>query len=514
MTQHPSNQLDQFRKPLDRFSEIINRHTIPSGVREVGSVESLHRGIAQIRGLADAMNDELLRFSRNQYGWVFNLDRDSIGCVLLDPPKGIAVGDEVHRTHRTLDVPVGDPLLGRVIDPVGRPLDGKGPIEVTERWPVERPAASIMDRVPVSRPLQTGIKVVDALVPIGRGQRQLIIGDRQTGKTSIALDAILNQQDSDVLCIYCAIGQRNSAVANVIHRLRLHDAMNHCVVVVGESNAPAGLQFVAPYAAMSIGEYFMSQGRDVLIVFDEMTAHAKAFREMSLLMRRSPGREAYPGDVFYIHARLLERSTCLKSELGGGSLTVLPIVETEAQNVTAYIPTNLISITDGQVYLSSERFQKSMLPAVDVGRSVSRVGRKAQLKAYGRVTGPLRLAYAQFEELERFARFSSQLDDATQAKLVRGHRVREILKQSCRDPRDVVDQVVVFVAVTNGLFDPLPTTEVLHFESQFTKMVRSSLPELCRAIESGNELTDKDIAAIIAACREDVAYQELINADH
>lgn len=505
--------LDRLTTKLDRVSQIIAQHHLPHRVREVGSVTAIHRGVVHIHGLADAMNEELLQFPGGNFGWIFNLDRDSIGCVLLDQAGELKVGDEVRRTRRTLDVPVGERLLGRVIDPVGRPLDGKGPIETTDRLAVEQPAAAIMDRKPVSIPLQTGIKVVDALVPIGRGQRQLIIGDRQTGKTSMAVDTILNQRDSGVVCVYCAIGQRNSAVAKVVDQINRNDAINRCVVVVGESNAPAGLQFVAPYAAMSIGEYFMEQGQHVLVVFDEMTAHAKAFRELSLLMRRSPGREAYPGDVFYVHSRLLERSTCLKEELGGGSLTAIPIVETEAQNVTAYIPTNLISITDGQIYLSRDHFQRSIFPAVDVGRSVSRVGGKAQLKAYRSVTGPLRLAYAQFEELEKFARFSSQLDEATRQKLVHGQRVREILKQRNNDARHVVDQVITFVAVANGLFDRLPISDVPRFEHEFSDAVRGRLPGLCHSIETNSPLSPQDIRAIVDVCREIIGQQETGDAN-
>jgi len=443
-----------------------------------------------------------LRFPNNQLGYVFNLDRDSIGCVMLDNRFPVSAGDEARRTQRVLDVPVGQELLGRVIDPVGRPLDGKGAVVSLYRMPIERPAPAIMDRAAVSVPLQTGIKVIDALVPIGRGQRQLIVGDRQTGKTSVALDAIINQRTSGVICVYCAIGQRSSAVAGVIDGLNRSGAINDCVVVVGESDATPGLQFAAPYASASIGEYFMQQGRDVLVVYDELTAHARAYREMSLLLRRPPGREAYPGDIFYVHARLLERATCLKTEEGGGSLTALPIVETEAQNVSAYIPTNLISITDGQVYLSPERFRKGILPAVDVGRSVSRVGGKAQLAAYRSVTGPLRLAYSQFEELEKFARFSSQLDDATRHTLRRGNRVRELLKQNVRDSKDVVEQVIAFVAVTHGVFDDLDPGSIHLAEKQFTTVVKQELPDVCRKIVSGNNLRREDIGSIVSVAND------------
>jgi F-type H+-transporting ATPase subunit alpha len=498
-----SNHLKQrFSKSLDVIDQIVREHKPSVGAREMGTVSQIGRGVAEITGLPTAQNDELLRFPNNQLGYVFNLDRDSIGCVMLDNTSPVSAGDEARRTHRVLDVPVGQALLGRVIDPVGRPLDGKGEVVSLYRMPIERPAPSIIDRAPVSVPLQTGIKVIDALVPIGRGQRQLIVGDRQTGKTSVALDTIINQRTSGVVCVYCAIGQRSSAVAGVIDGLNQSDAINDCVVVVGESDATPGLQFAAPYAATSIGEYFMEQGRDVLVVYDELTSHARAYREMSLLLRRPPGREAYPGDIFYVHARLLERATCLKTEEGGGSLTALPIVETEAQNVSAYIPTNLISITDGQVYLSPERFRKGILPAVDVGRSVSRVGGKAQLAAYRSVTGPLRLAYSQFEELEKFARFSSQLDDATRQTLRRGQRVRELLKQNVRDSKDVVEQVIAFVAVTHGVFDDRELGSIKLAEKQVTTVVKRELPDICMKIVSGNTLIQEDVDSIVSVANE------------
>lgn len=491
----------QFAKTLDSIDEIVSDHHASFCAQEMGTISKVGRGVVEVAGLSDVQNDEMLRFSNNQLGYVFNLDPESIGCVLLNNENGLNAGEEVRRTHRVLDVPVGNELLGRTIDPVGRPLDGNGPIETGERWPIERIATPIMNRSPVARPLQTGIKVIDALIPIGRGQRQLIVGDRQTGKTSVAVDTIANQIHSGMVCIYCSIGQRSSAVANVIDQLRKSDVINDCVVVLGESNATAGLQFVAPYAASTIGEFFMKQGRDVLVVYDELTAHAKAFREMSLLLRRPPGREAYPGDVFYVHARLLERATALRPEDGGGSLTALPIVETEAQNVSAYIPTNLISITDGQIYLSPGRFQKGILPAVDVGRSVSRVGGKAQLAAYRAVTGSLRLAYSQFEELEKFARFSSQLDEATLKRLKRGHRVRQLFQQSIRDPRDVVEQVAAFVALNNGLFDEIQLDRIDVVERQIANSVKQHLPDVCEQIMTGHALTEVQILAMTKVSR-------------
>ena len=507
MTQ--SNNLQRrFSKSLDVIDQVVRDYTPDVGAREMGTVSRIGRGVAEIVGLPTARTDELLRFPNNQLGYVFNLDRDSIGCVMLDRRLPAVAGDEVRRTHRVLDVPVGNELLGRVIDPVGRPLDGKGAVTSLFRLPIERPAPAIMDRAPVSIPLQTGIKVIDALVPIGRGQRQLIVGDRQTGKSAVAVDTVINQRSSGVLCVYCTIGQRSSAVASVIDGLKHSGAINNCVVVVGESDATPGLQFAAPYAATSIGEYFMEQGRDVLVVYDELTAHARAYREMSLLLRRPPGREAYPGDIFYVHARLQERATCLKAEKGGGSLTALPIVETEAQNLSAYIPTNLISITDGQVYLSPQRFRKGILPAVDVGRSVSRVGGKAQLPVYRSVTGPLRLAYSQFEELEKFARFSSQLDDATRHTLRRGQRVRELLKQNVRDSRDVVEQVIAFVAVTQGVFDRVELANIKEAEKQLTAVVKRESLDICMRILNGDHLQSQDVDSIVSIANDLVTGQE------
>ncbi|MCB1209860.1 MAG: alternate F1F0 ATPase, F1 subunit alpha, partial [Verrucomicrobiales bacterium] len=382
-------------------------------LREVGTITTVSTGIATVAGLPGAGYEELLEFPGGVFGIAFNVDEHEIGVVLLGDYAHLHAGDEVKRTGRVMDVAVGEGLLGRVIDPLGRPLDGKGPVASTESLPIERPAAQIMGRAPVTVPLQTGLKVIDALIPIGRGQRELILGDRQTGKTAIAIDTILNQRGKDMLCVYCVIGQRASAVAKAVAVLSEKGAMEYTVVVVTEGNDPPGLEYIAPYAATSIAEHFMEAGRDVLIVYDDLTQHARAYRELSLLLRRPPGREAFPGDIFYIHSRLLERATHLSEERGGGSLTALPIIETEAQNISAYIPTNLISITDGQIYLSPELFELGVLPAVDVGKSVSRVGGKAQRNAYRAVAGDLKLAYAQFEELETFARFGARLDEDT-----------------------------------------------------------------------------------------------------
>src|SRR5476651_2239706 len=424
--------------------------------REVGTITNVSTGIARVSGLPSAGSEELLEFPGGVFGIAFNVDEDEIGVVLLGEYSHLHAGDEVERTGRVMDVAVGDGLLGRVIDPLGRPLDGGGAVATNQRLPVERPAAPIMDRAPVIVPLQTGLKVVDALIPIGRGQRELILGDRRTGKTAIALDTILNQRDQNVVCVYCAIGQRASAVAKVVASLREKGAMDYTVVVMAEGNDPPGLAFIAPYAATSIAEYFMESGRDVLIVYDDLTHHARAYRELSLLLRRPPGREAFPGDIFYIHSRLLERATHLSQKLGGGSLTALPIIETEAQDISAYIPTNLISITDGQIYLSPSLFELGVLPAVDVGKSVSRVGGKAQRATFRAVSGDLKLAYAQFEELETFARFGARLDEDTRKTIEHGRRIRACLKQPESAPVPVPAQIAVLLALAAKLFDTVP----------------------------------------------------------
>jgi len=421
--------------------------------REIGTITSIATGIAKVSGLPNAGFEELLKFPGDVLGIAFNVDENEIGVILLGEYWHLHAGDEVERTGRVMDVIVGDGLLGRVIDPLGRPLDGNGPVASSGRLPIERPAPRIMDRAPVTVPLQTGLKVIDALVPVGRGQRELILGDRQTGKTAIAVDTILNQRDQNVLCVYCAIGQRASAVAKTVAALREKGAMDYTVVVVTEGNDPPGLAFIAPYAATSIAEHFMEAGRDVLIVYDDLTHHARAYRELSLLLRRPPGREAFPGDIFYIHSRMLERATHLNKNLGGGSLTALPIIETEAQDISAYIPTNLISITDGQIYLSPSLFELGVLPAIDVGKSVSRVGGKAQRAAYRAVAGDLKLAYAQFEELETFARFGARLDESTTKTIAHGRRIRACLKQPEFAPVSVPAQITVLLALTAGLFD-------------------------------------------------------------
>jgi F-type H+/Na+-transporting ATPase subunit alpha len=461
-------------------------------IREIGTVSAVTTGIATVIGLPGVGFEESIVFSNGMGGIAFNIDRDEIGVVLLGEYDTLRAGDQCVRTGRVMDVPVGEGLLGRVVNPLGEPLDGQGPVVTTGRLPIEQRAASIMERDAVSIPLQTGVKVIDALVPIGRGQRELILGDRQTGKTALAIDTILNQRDQDVVCVYCAVGQRASAVAKAIANLRAQGAMEYTVVVVAGGNDAPGLTYIAPYAATSIAEFFMGLGRDVLIVYDDLTQHARAYRELSLLLRRPPGREAYPGDIFYIHSRLLERATHLCKERGGGSLTALPIIETEAQDMSAYIPTNLISITDGQIYLSPTLFELGVLPAVDVGQSVSRVGGKAQRPSYRAVAGNLKLAYAQFEELESFARFGARMDTDTQKIVEHGRRIRECLKQPESAPVSVCEQITVLLALSEGLFDAIPMAQ-MHAASQALHTAIAQLPQVIVArLEGAGKMQDED----------------------
>jgi F-type H+-transporting ATPase subunit alpha len=473
--------------------------------REVGTVTGISTGIARVSGLPGVGSDELVQFPGNVFGIAFNVDADEIGVVLLGDYSDVRAGDEVERTGRVMDVGVGDGLLGRIIDPLGRPLDEAGPVVVTGRLPIERPATPIMDRAPVTVPLQTGLKVIDALIPIGRGQRELILGDRQTGKTAIAIDTILNQQGKDVVCVYCAIGQRSSAVAKAVAILQEKGAMEYTVVVVTEGNDPPGLAYAAPYAATSIAEHFMEAGRDVLIVYDDLTQHARAYRELSLLLRRPPGREAFPGDIFYIHSRLLERATHRRQDLGGGSLTALPIIETEAQNISAYVPTNLISITDGQIYLSPSLFELGVLPAVDVGKSVSRVGGKAQLAAYRAVAGDLKLAYAQFEELETFARFGARLDEDTRKTIEHGRRIRACLKQPEFSPVSVPGQITGLLALSAELFDAVPDEQMREAEAAVHEAAATLPAELVERLATAGKLSPEDRETIIETARPAVA---------
>jgi F-type H+-transporting ATPase subunit alpha len=470
--------------------------------KETGTITSVSTGMAKVTGLPGAGFEELIRFPGDVLGIAFNLDEDEIGVVLLGPHEQLRAGDEVWRTNRVMDVAVGEGLLGRVIDPLGRALDGKGKVASSKRLPVERPATQIMDRAPVNEPLPTGLKVIDALIPIGCGQRELILGDRQTGKTAIAIDAIINQKERGVLCVYCAIGQRASAVAKTVAILREKGAMDYTVIMVTEGNDPPGLTYIAPYAATSVAEAFMETGHHVLIVYDDLTHHARAYRELSLLLRRPPGREAFPGDIFYIHSRLLERSTQLRPELGGGSLTALPIIETEAQNISAYIPTNLISITDGQIYLSPSLFALGILPAINVGESVSRVGGKAQRAAYRAVAGDLKLAYAQFEELETFSRFGARLDEETREIIEHGKRIRACLKQPEFSPATVAEQIVLLLALTEKLLDTIPMEKMLDAENAL-RLSTGLLPQdLRERLDSAEKLNDDDHHAIIENARK------------
>jgi F-type H+-transporting ATPase subunit alpha len=501
----PDSLQSIFDSALTAISRARNSFTPRLTPQEIGSITSVATGIAKVAGLPGVGFEELVKFPGDLLGIAFNLDDDEIGVVLLGECFHLHAGDEVERTGRVMDVPVGDGLIGRVIDPLGVALDGKAPISFSKRLPIERSAPPIMDRSPVTEPLQTGIKVIDALIPIGRGQRELIMGDRQTGKTAIAIDAILNQADKNVLCVYCAIGQRASSVAKVVADLREKGAMEYTIVVVTEGNDAPGLTYIAPYAATSIAESFMAAGRNVLVVYDDLTHHARAYRELSLLLRRPPGREAFPGDIFYIHSRLLERATHLRESLGGGSITALPIIETEAQNIAAYIPTNLISITDGQIYLSPTLFELGIQPAVDVGKSVSRVGGKAQLAAYRTVASDLKLAFAQFEELESFARFGARLDEHTRKILEHGERIRSCLKQPTFDPVSVPEQIIVLVALTGELFDSVSLDKMRDAE-RAVRAAAARIPQATRQrLDSTEKLTPTDREAILDVARTALA---------
>ena len=501
--------IHQFNKTIDNtFDQLAKGRKsfiLPLVPREVGSVISVSAGIVKVLGLPGAGFEELLKFPNDLFGIAYNIDEDSIGAILLGEDSLLNAGDEVERTGRVMDIPVDNALIGRVINPLGEPVDGKGSFVFKQRIPIERPAPAIMDRSIVSIPLQTGLKVIDALIPIGRGQRELILGDRQTGKTAIAIDTILNQNDKNVICVYCAIGQRASSIAKVIANLEEKGAMEYTIVVATEGNNAPGLKYIAPYAATSIAEYFMEQDRDVLIVYDDLTHHARAYRELSLLLRRPPGREAFPGDIFYIHSRLLERATHLSDKLKGGSLTALPIIETEAQNISAYIPTNLISITDGQIYLSPKLFELGILPAVDVGKSVSRVGGKAQLPAYRSITGNLKLAYSQFEELETFSRFGTRLDENTRKIIEHGKRIRVCLKQNELHPMPVPEQIVILLALSGGLFDVVPVNKVQEAEAALQKIITELPKEVLNRLFSDNDLSDTDREIILKIAGDTLA---------
>src|SRR5690242_16548958 len=464
----------------DEISKIIREQigsfAVDVDVAEVGSIISLGDGIARVHGVENAMAGEMLEFPKGVFGIALNLEEDSVGAVLLGEYTEIKEGDQVKRTGRIISVPVGEEMLGRVVNALGQPLDGKGPIQTKQFLPIERLAPGVVDRQPVKEPLQTGLKAIDGMVPIGRGQRELIIGDRQTGKTAVAVDAIINQRGKGVICIYNAIGQKQSTVAQVVRTLEEYDALSYTIIVAAAAADPAPMLYISPYSACAIGEYFRDSGRHALVVYDDLSKHAQAYREISLLLRRPPGREAYPGDVFYLHSRLLERAAKLNTAKGGGSLTALPIIETQAGDLSAYIPTNVISITDGQIFLESDLFHQGVRPAINVGNSVSRVGGSAQIKAMRQVAGSLRLELAQYRDLASFAQFGSDLDKATQAQLNRGARLVEILKQPQYKPLSVGKQVAIIFAGTNGYLDNIDVSEVRAFETEFYKFIDARHP--------------------------------------
>jgi F-type H+-transporting ATPase subunit alpha len=482
--------------------EQIGSFAVDVDVAEVGSIISIGDGIARVHGVENAMAGEMLEFPHGIYGIALNLEEESVGAVLLGEFQEIKEGDLVKRTGRIISVPVGEELLGRVVNALGQPLDGKGPIATKQFSPIERLAPGVVDRQPVKEPLQTGLKAIDAMVPIGRGQRELIIGDRQTGKTAVAIDTILNQKDTGVICIYNAIGQKQSTVAQVVRTLEEADAMRYSIVVAATASDPAPLLYISPYSACTFGEYFRDGGRHALAIYDDLSKHAQAYREISLLLRRPPGREAYPGDVFYLHSRLLERAAKLKTENGGGSLTALPIIETQAGDLSAYIPTNVISITDGQIFLESDLFNQGVRPAINVGNSVSRVGGSAQIKAMRQVAGTLRLDLAQYRELAAFAQFGSDLDKATQAQLNRGARLVELLKQPQYEPLPVARQVAIIFAGTAGYLDSIPVNEVRAFEIELFRFLENRHPSILSGIAEKKQLDEQLKGALDAAVKE------------
>lgn len=468
----------------------IQRYENQIKTSDSGTIIQIGDGIARVYGLDDCMQGELLDFPNNVYGMALNLEQDNVGCVLLGSEEGIKEGDIVKRTNKIVEVPVGEGILGRVINPLGEEIDGKGPINYSGTRPIEVPAPSIIDRSSVNEPLQTGIKAIDSMVPIGKGQRELIIGDRQTGKTAIAVDTILNQKGKDVICIYVAIGQKQSTVAHIVNTLEEMGALDYSIIVAGTASESAPLQYLAPYAGCSMGEYFMHKGKDVLIIYDDLSKHAVAYRTMSLLLRRPPGREAYPGDVFYIHSRLLERAAKLSKEHGGGSLTALPIIETLAGDVTAYIPTNVISITDGQIFLESELFNTGQRPAVNAGISVSRVGGNAQIKAMKQVSGTLRLELAQYTELAAFAQFGSDLDSDSKRRLEKGKRILEVLKQEQYKPMDVEKQIVILYATLNDFLSDIRVKDIRRFEDEFLEFMDTHHRDVLKQIIDEKQLSD------------------------
>ena len=491
------------------ISQQVEKYKVDLNVDEVGIVDEVGDGIARVHGLRSAMAGELLELPNGVSGMVLNLEVDSIGVVLMGGETLIKEGDIVRRTGKIMQVPVGDDLVGRVVNALGQPIDGKGVINTTQARNVESPAPGIADRESVNTPLQTGIKAIDSMVPIGRGQRELIIGDRGTGKTAVAVDTIINQKGQNVICIYVAIGQKASTVARVVKTLEDHGAMEYTLVVAANASDSAPLQYLAPYSGVTMGEYFMNQGKDVLCIYDDLSKHAAAYRAMSLLLRRPPGREAFPGDVFYLHSRLLERAAKLSKELGGGSITALPIIETLAGDVAAYIPTNVISITDGQIFLESELFYSGIRPAINVGLSVSRVGGAAQIKAMKSVAGRLRLDLAQYRELAAFAQFGSDLDKATKAQIDRGVRMTEVLKQGQYRPMPVEQQVISLYVATNGYLDDVEVENIQRFESEFLSFIRSSYPEIPKAIAETKAISEDTEATLKKAIAE---YKEMFGS--
>src|SRR6187399_14495 len=490
----------------DEISKIIREQigsfAVDVDVAEVGSIISIGDGIARVHGVENAMAGEMLEFPHGIFGIALNLEEDSVGCVLLGEYREINEGDPVKRTGRIISVPVGQELVGRVVNALGQPVDGKGPIVSKQVMPIERLAPGVVDRQPVKEPLQTGLKAIDAMVPIGRGQRELIIGDRQTGKTAVAVDAIINQRGKNVICIYNAIGQKQSTVAQVVRTLEEYDAMSYTIVVAATASDPAPMLYISPYSACAIGEYFRDSGRHALVIYDDLSKHAQAYREISLLLRRPPGREAYPGDVFYLHSRLLERAAKLKKENGGGSLTALPIIETQAGDLSAYIPTNVISITDGQIFLESDLFHQGIRPAINVGNSVSRVGGSAQIKAMRQVAGSLRLDLAQYRELAAFAQFGSDLDAATQAQLNRGARLIEILKQPQYQPLPVEKQVAIIYVATKGYLDPVPVEELRRYEEELYRTFELRHAGMLKVLAEKKQIDDELKGQISAALKE------------
>ena len=484
------------------IKEQIKNYTAKLETTDVGTVIQVADGIARIHGLENAMQGELLEFPGEVYGMVMNLEEDNVGVVLLGDSRAVNEGDVVKTTGRVVEVPVGDALTGRVVNALGQPIDEKGPINTDKYRPVERVAYGVIDRQAVDTPVQTGIKAIDSMVPIGRGQRELIIGDRQTGKTAIAVDTIINQKGQNMHCIYVAIGQKASTVAGIVKTLKEHDAMEYTTVVASTASELAPLQYIAPYAGCAIGEEWMERGEDVLIIYDDLSKHATAYRTLSLLLRRPPGREAYPGDVFYLHSRLLERASRLSKELGGGSLTAIPIIETQAGDVSAYIPTNVISITDGQIYLETEMFHAGFRPAINAGLSVSRVGGAAQIKAMKKIAGPIRTELAQYRELASFAQFGSELDDDTRERLAQGERIKEVLKQPQYQPLAVEKQVVIIYAVTRKYLLDVPVESIAEFEKGLYEFIETKYPEIYRAIRETGEINSETDVLIQKAITE------------